>query len=48
MSELFANRVFQATCLVWGTAQILKFVIELIYRRRVNFRLLTTAGGMPS
>jgi acid phosphatase family membrane protein YuiD len=48
MSELFANRVFQATFLVWGTAQVLKFVIELIYRRRVNFRLLTTAGGMPS
>jgi len=48
MNELFANRVFQATFLVWGTAQILKFMIELIYRRRVNFRLLTTAGGMPS
>jgi uncharacterized protein len=48
MSELFANRVFQATFLVWGTAQILKFFIELLYRRRVNFRLLTTAGGMPS
>ena len=48
MSDLFANRVFQATFLVWGTAQVLKFVIELIYRRRVNFRLLTTAGGMPS
>lgn len=48
MSELFANRVFQATFLVWGAAQVLKFVIELIYRRRVNFRLLTTAGGMPS
>jgi uncharacterized protein len=48
MSELFANRVFQATFLVWGTAQVLKFFIELLYRRRVNFRLLTTAGGMPS
>jgi acid phosphatase family membrane protein YuiD len=48
MSELFANRVFQATFLVWAAAQALKFVIELIYRRRVNFRLLTTAGGMPS
>jgi uncharacterized protein len=48
MSDLFANRVFQATFIVWGAAQVLKFVIELIYRRRVNFRLLTTAGGMPS
>jgi acid phosphatase family membrane protein YuiD len=48
MSDLLANRVFQATFLVWGFAQILKFAIELVYRRRVNFRLLTTAGGMPS
>jgi acid phosphatase family membrane protein YuiD len=48
MTDLFANRVFQATFVTWGTAQVLKFVIELIYRRRVNFRLLTTAGGMPS
>ncbi len=48
MSELFANRVFQATFIVWVAAQVLKFFIELLYRRRVNFRLLTTAGGMPS
>ncbi len=48
MSQLFANPVFQATFICWLAAQILKFVIELIYRRRLNFRLLTTAGGMPS
>jgi acid phosphatase family membrane protein YuiD len=48
MSEFFANRVFQATLVVWVGAQVLKFVIELFYRRRVNFRLLTTAGGIPS
>jgi acid phosphatase family membrane protein YuiD len=48
MSELFANRVFQATFIVWVAAQVLKFFIELLYRRRVNFHLLTTAGGMPS
>ena len=48
MSELFANRVFQSTFIVWVAAQVLKFFIELLYRRRVNFRLLTTAGGMPS
>ncbi len=48
MSELLANKVFQATFICWIVAQILKFLIELVYRRRVNFRLLTTAGGMPS
>lgn len=48
MSEFLANRVFQATFVAWTGAQILKFFIELIWRRRANFRLLTTAGGMPS
>ncbi len=48
MAALFNNPVFQATFFCWFTAQILKFLIELIYRRRVNFRMLTTAGGMPS
>ncbi len=48
MPELLANPVFQATFFCWFTAQVLKFLIELVYRRRVNFRLLTTAGGMPS
>ncbi len=48
MSQLIANEVFQATFLCWLIAQVLKFLIELVFRRRVNFRLLTTAGGMPS
>ncbi len=48
MSDLIANPVFQATFLVWVTAQLLKFFIELIFRRRLDFRMLTTAGGMPS
>jgi uncharacterized protein len=48
MSEFFANRVFQATLFSWAGTQLLKFLIELIYRRRVNFHLLTSAGGMPS
>ncbi len=48
MSELIANRVFQATFICWAVAQVAKFFVELIYRRRVNFRMLTTAGGMPS
>jgi hypothetical protein len=34
--------------LPWITAQILKVVIELLWRRKLNLRLLTSAGGMPS
>lgn len=48
MAELLRNSVFQASALAWLTAQLLKFFIELIRYRRINFRLLTSAGGMPS
>ncbi len=48
MSELFGNRVLQATFIAWITAQILKVVIELIWKHRLDLRLLTSAGGMPS
>lgn len=48
MENFLSNRVLQATLLPWATAQILKVVIELILKRRVNLRLLTSAGGMPS
>ena len=48
MNELLANRVAQATLIAWVTAQILKVIIELAWRRKLNLRLLTSAGGMPS
>ena len=48
MSELLANRVIQASIIAWASAQILKFFIDLLWRRKINFRALTTMGGMPS
>ncbi len=48
MNELFANRVLQATFVAWVTAQVLKVVIELLWKHRLDLRLLTSAGGMPS
>jgi uncharacterized protein len=48
MSELLGNRVLQASIIAWASAQILKFFIDLLWRRKVNFRALTTMGGMPS
>lgn len=48
MSELLGNRVLQASVIAWAIAQISKFFIDLLWRRRVNFRALTTMGGMPS
>ncbi len=48
MAELFGNRVLQASIMAWAIAQISKFFIDLFFRRRINFRALTTMGGMPS
>lgn len=30
------------------TAQVLKFILHLIFERKVNFKIFTTTGGMPS
>lgn len=48
MSDLFGNRVLQASLVAWAAAQIIKFLIELVWKRRLNLRTLTTMGGMPS
>ncbi|MCL4487908.1 MAG: divergent PAP2 family protein [Chloroflexi bacterium] len=48
MSEFLANRVAQATFFAWVLAQVLKVLIELVWKRHLNLRLLTSAGGMPS
>ncbi len=48
MSDLLGNRVLQASIIAWASAQILKFFIDLLWRRKINFRALTTMGGMPS
>lgn len=48
MNELLGNRILQASVIAWASAQILKFFIDLFWRRKINFRALTTMGGMPS
>ncbi|HZQ10569.1 MAG TPA: divergent PAP2 family protein [Anaerolineae bacterium] len=48
MSALLGNRVLQASVIAWAAAQVIKFFLELFINRRVNFRALTTMGGMPS
>ena len=48
MNELFSNRILQAVFVPWLIAQISKPIIEYIRKRRINMRLLVSAGGMPS
>jgi hypothetical protein len=48
VGELMANRVFLVAVGAWLLAQTLKVIIHLWRDRRVNLRLLTASGGMPS
>lgn len=48
MNDLLGNRVLQASLIAWAAAQLLKFIIDLVWRRKLNLRALTTMGGMPS
>lgn len=48
MNEFIDNRVIQAIFVPWFIAQIVKPIIEYIRKRKVNLRLLVSAGGMPS
>ncbi len=48
MESFLNNRVLQGTAIAWVSAQIIKVIVELVWRRKLNLRLLTSAGGMPS
>ena len=48
MEGFLFNRVAQATFMPWVAAQILKVIVELIWKRKLNLQLLTSSGGMPS
>ena len=45
---LLFNPVLLSALSAWLIAQVLKVVIELILKRRMNWALLFQAGGMPS
>jgi len=45
---VFQNRIFWISCLAWLIAQVLKVIIDLLSRKKVDFRRLASAGGMPS
>jgi hypothetical protein len=43
-----ANRVLMVPAGAWMVAQVLKVLVYLATERRLNLRLLVSAGGMPS
>ena len=46
--EIFQNRIFLITLVVWVLAQMTKVLLGVIKEKRFNFRWLIGTGGMPS
>lgn len=48
VKDLFANDCLMIVSLSWFTAQFLKFLINILIRKKVRFERLYGSGGMPS
>lgn len=46
--DLFQNPILVPSLIAWTVAQVSKVPVEWARRRRLNFGLLISAGGMPS
>ena len=44
----FGNLILVLSASAWAAAQILKVVVVLIQKRRLDWRLILSSGGMPS
>jgi len=47
-SEIWRNRIFLNTLVVWGLAQTIKVIIGVFKEKKFNFRWFIGTGGMPS
>ncbi len=47
-NQIVSNPVLQAAVLSWFLAQLIKLVIETYRNKKVDLRILMSAGGMPS
>ena len=45
---LTGNLVLNLSILAWAMAQIIKFIITLITKRKLDWRHILSSGGMPS
>ncbi|MBQ4256816.1 MAG: divergent PAP2 family protein [Oscillospiraceae bacterium] len=46
--DMYYNYILLTACLAWWVAQAIKFVINLIKYKQLNFERLIGAGGWPS
>ncbi len=45
---LTQNYILTVAVLGWGSAQLIKFIIHLAFKKKANFERLFGSGGMPS
>jgi acid phosphatase family membrane protein YuiD len=48
LATLLSNKVLVAALTWWAVAQLIKVPINYAVNRKIDFRLLTSSGGMPS
>ena len=46
--EILGNYALWIALCAWLVAQVLKIIIDLLRKRRLNLRLIMSSGGMPS
>lgn len=46
--DLLGNNILWSAVLSWTLAQVIKFLVQLLRHRRIDFRMLVAPGGMPS
>ncbi|SMB94898.1 hypothetical protein SAMN00017405_0292 [Desulfonispora thiosulfatigenes DSM 11270] len=48
LEGIFSNNVLKVILIAWALAQVLKVIIILFTKKRLNLNLLISSGGMPS
>lgn len=48
LKQIFNNKIIIIAVTSWAIAQIIKIIIDLIRNKTLNFKLITSSGGMPS
>ena len=48
LHQFFSNKIIGISALAWLIAQIIKIIIDLIKSKTIDWRLITSSGGMPS
>ena len=48
LQQFLSNRLIGVSALAWFIAQMIKIIIDLVRSKTLDWRLITSSGGMPS